>query len=68
MSVALIESADEWYRRQDLQDYLMASPLGRFWINYWRKRRGAPPIRAKEARAELAELRRRLEARYAATR
>lgn len=49
-----MESTQEFSRRELLEDFEMATPLGRFWINYWRKRRrGEPPLRIREVRAEL---------------
>ena len=65
VTVGLIEPTKDWARRQGLQSYLLARPLGRFWINFWRRREGLGPLRSREVRTELAELRRRRDARLA---
>lgn len=61
-----MESAAEYHHRTTLEWYLMAWPLERFWINFWRRRSGEPPLRARDARTELAAIRRRLKEREAA--
>ena len=58
----VLETEQEWSRRQRLQAYLRATPVGRFWINHWRRQRGEAPLRLKEVRTELAARWRRLDA------
>lgn len=46
-------SSREALRWEELEGYDKATPLGRFWINYWRRRHGQAPFRLREVRAEL---------------
>ncbi|HEV8359037.1 MAG TPA: hypothetical protein VGR28_01135 [Candidatus Thermoplasmatota archaeon] len=48
-----MESEEAWDRRRDLTGYMLATPLGRFFINRARRRFGKPPLRARDARREL---------------